>query len=168
VHTSAAIFAFGGSALFATSFYVVQRTCRARLFGGEALHNFIFWGYQLFIVWRRIGYLLGITQGKEYAEPEWHDRHAGSRIVWVVYLRGVPRHAAASARSRTSTWPTGSTCAFILTVAMLHLVNNAAMPVSASRTEELLRLCPACRTRWSSGGTATTRWASSSPPASSA
>ncbi len=50
VHTSAAIFAFGGSALLGTSFYVVQRTCRARLFGGEALADFIFWGYQSFIV----------------------------------------------------------------------------------------------------------------------
>jgi cytochrome c oxidase cbb3-type subunit 1 len=50
VHMSAAIFAFGGSALLGTSFYVVQRTCRVRLFGGEAMANFVFWGYQFFIV----------------------------------------------------------------------------------------------------------------------
>ena len=70
LHTSAVIFAFGGNALIATSFYVVQRTCKARLFGG-ILPWFVFWGYQLFIVLAAIGYLAGITQGKEYAEPEW-------------------------------------------------------------------------------------------------
>ena len=71
LHTSAVIFAFGGNALIATSFYVVQRTCRARLaFPGIA--RFVFWGYQLFIVLAATGYLLGISQGKEYAEPEWY------------------------------------------------------------------------------------------------
>src|SRR5208337_5078504 len=59
VHTSAAIFAFGGSALFSTSFYVVQRTCRARLFGGDALANFLFWGYNFFIVMAALSYVLG-------------------------------------------------------------------------------------------------------------
>ena len=67
VHTSAAIFAFGGSALFATSFYIVQRTCHARLFGGEALANFIFWGYQFFIVMAALSYVMGYSQGQEYA-----------------------------------------------------------------------------------------------------
>jgi cytochrome c oxidase cbb3-type subunit 1 len=71
VHTSAAIFAFGGNALFATSLFVVQRTCRTPLFGGPALADFIFWGYQLFIVLAASGYVLGITEGREYAEPEW-------------------------------------------------------------------------------------------------
>ena len=72
VHTSAAIFAFGGSALFSTSFYIVQRTCKARLFGGEALANFIFWGYQFFIVMAALSYVMGFSQGQEYAELEWH------------------------------------------------------------------------------------------------
>ncbi|HYN37679.1 MAG TPA: cbb3-type cytochrome c oxidase subunit I, partial [Rhodospirillales bacterium] len=72
VHTSAVIFAFGGNALLATSLYVVQRTCRAPLFGGPAFASFIFWGYQLFIVLAASGYVLGITQSKEYAEPEWY------------------------------------------------------------------------------------------------
>ena len=72
VHTSAAIFAFGGSALIGTSFHVVQRTCRARLWGGTSLAWFVFWGYQAFIVLAASGYVLGITQGKEYAEPEWY------------------------------------------------------------------------------------------------
>ncbi len=68
VHTSAVIFAFGGNALIMTSFYVVQRTCRVRLFGGN-LGWFVFWGYQLFIVMAATGYVLGITQAREYAEP---------------------------------------------------------------------------------------------------
>ena len=69
VHTSAVVFAFGGNALIATSLYVVQRTCRARL-PGKWAPWFVVWGYQLFIVLAASGYVLGITQGKEYAEPE--------------------------------------------------------------------------------------------------
>ncbi len=69
LHTSAVIFAFGGNALIATSFYVVQRTCRTRLAFGN-LAWFVFWGYQLFIVLAATGYLLGVTEGREYAEPE--------------------------------------------------------------------------------------------------
>lgn len=84
LHTSAVIFAFGGNALIATSFYVVQRTSRARLFGGD-LGWFVFWGYQLFIVLAATGYLLGITQSREYAEPEWYV-DLWLTIVWVAYL----------------------------------------------------------------------------------
>ena len=69
VHTSAVIFAFGGNALIATSLYVVQRTCRARL-AGKWSPWFVFWGYQLFLVLAATGYVLGVTQSKEYAEPE--------------------------------------------------------------------------------------------------
>ena len=69
VHTSAAIFAFGGNALIATSLYVVQRTCRATLFGGPALAAFLFWGYQLFIVLAASGYVLGVTQGANMPSP---------------------------------------------------------------------------------------------------
>ena len=72
LHTSAAIFAFGGTALIGTAFHVVQRTCRARLFGGAPLGWFVLLGYQFFIVIAATGYLLGITQSKEYAEPEWY------------------------------------------------------------------------------------------------
>ena len=70
LHTSGVIFAFGGNALICTSFWVVQRTSRARLFGG-VLPWFVFWGYQLFIVLAATGYVAGITQSREYAEPEW-------------------------------------------------------------------------------------------------
>ena len=84
LHTSAVIFAFGGNALIATSFYVVQRTSGVRLFGGN-LGWFVFWGYQLFIVLAATGYLLGATQSKEYAEPEWYV-DIWLTIVWVAYL----------------------------------------------------------------------------------
>jgi cytochrome c oxidase cbb3-type subunit I len=84
VHTSGVIFAFGGNALFATSYFVVQRTCRTRLWN-DGLAFFTFWGYQAFIVMAALGYLLGITQGKEYAEPEWYA-DLWLTVVWVCYL----------------------------------------------------------------------------------
>ncbi len=127
LHTSAVIFAFGGNALIATSFYVVQRTSRARLFGGN-LGWFVFWGYNLFIVMAATGYLLGITQGREYAEPEWYV-DIWLTIVWVAYLvaflgtilmRREPHIYVAN-------W---FYLAFIVTIAMLHIVNNLAIPVS--------------------------------------
>ena len=127
LHTSAVIFAFGGNALISTSFYIVQRTTGARLFGGN-LAWFVFWGYQLFIIMAASGYLLGITQSKEYAEPEWYV-DIWLTIVWVSYLvvftgtlvkRKEPHIYVAN-------W---FLLAFIVTVAMLHLVNNAAIPVS--------------------------------------
>ncbi|MFO1060340.1 MAG: cytochrome-c oxidase, cbb3-type subunit I [Dongiaceae bacterium] len=128
VHTSAAIFAFGGNVLFATSLFIVQRTCRAPLFGGAVLAEFIFWGYQLFIVLAASGYVLGVTEGKEYAEPEWYT-DLWLTIVWVVYLivflgtlikRREPHIYVAN-------W---FFLAFIVTVAVLHLGNNLSVPVS--------------------------------------
>ncbi|MEO0441445.1 MAG: cbb3-type cytochrome c oxidase subunit I, partial [Pseudomonadota bacterium] len=83
LHTSAVIFAFGGNALIATSYYIVQRTCRARL-AFPGLARFVFWGYQLFIVLAATGYLMGVTQSKEYAEPEWYV-DLWLTIVWVCY-----------------------------------------------------------------------------------
>ena len=67
VHTSGVVFAFGGNALIGTSLYVVQRTCRARLFGGQDMGWFLFWGYNFFIVTAALGYVLGVTQSREYA-----------------------------------------------------------------------------------------------------
>ncbi|MFY8049248.1 MAG: cytochrome-c oxidase, cbb3-type subunit I [Erythrobacter sp.] len=127
LHTSAVIFAFGGNALLATSFYVVQRTCRTTLaLPGTA--RFVFWGYQLFIVLAATGYLLGISQGKEYAEPEWYV-DLWLTVVWVAYLAVfvatiMRRHEP---HIYVANW---FYLAFIVTVAMLHLVNNLAMPVS--------------------------------------
>jgi len=127
LHTSAVIFAFGGNALIATSFYVVQRTCRTTLaFPGMA--RFVFWGYQLFIVLAATGYLLGITQSKEYAEPEWYV-DLWLTAVWLAYLAVfvatiLRRHEP---HIYVANW---FFLAFIITVAMLHVVNNLAMPVS--------------------------------------
>jgi len=132
LHTSAVIFAFGGNALIATSFYVVQRTCRARLFGGS-LPWFVFWGYNTFIVMAGTGYLEGITQSREYAEPEWYA-DIWLTLVWVSYLvvflgtiikRKEPHIYVAN-------W---FYLAFIVTIAMLHLVNNMAVPVSPLETK---------------------------------
>ncbi|NOZ41662.1 MAG: cytochrome-c oxidase, cbb3-type subunit I [Alphaproteobacteria bacterium] len=127
LHTSAAIFAFGGNVLLASSFYVVQRTSKARL-AGEIAPWFVFWGYQLFIVLAATGYLLGITQSREYAEPEWYV-DIWLTIVWVVYLlvflgtlwrRREPHIYVAN-------W---FFLSFIITIAMIHVVNNLAVPVS--------------------------------------
>ncbi|MDV7270311.1 cytochrome-c oxidase, cbb3-type subunit I [Thioclava sp. A2] len=128
LHTSAVIFAFGGNALIASSFYVVQRTSAARLFGGTGLPWFVFWGYQLMIVLAATGYILGATQSKEYAEPEWYV-DLWLTIVWVAYLlvflgtvlkRKEPHIYVAN-------W---FYLSFIVTIAMLHLLNNLAIPVS--------------------------------------
>ena len=132
LHTSAVIFAFGGNVLIATSFYVVQRTCRARLFGGS-LPWFVFWGYNIFIVLAGTGYLEGVTQSREYAEPEWYA-DLWLTIVWVCYLlvflatiikRKEPHIYVAN-------W---FYLAFIATIAILHIVNNLAMPVSLLETK---------------------------------
>ena len=131
LHTNAVIFAFGGCALFASSYYVVQRTCQVRLFGGK-LGDFTFWGYQLVILLAAISLPLGFTQGKEYAELEW-PIDILLTVVWVAYavvffgtigVRKV-RHIY------VANWFFG---AFILTVALLHLVNSAAIPVSLTKS----------------------------------
>jgi len=128
VHTSAAIFAFGGSALIATSFHVVQRTCRVRLFGGDALADFVFWGYQFFIVMAALSYVMGFSQGQEYAEPEWH-LDLWLTVVWVAYA--VVFLGTVFMREEEHIYVANwFYMAFILTVAVLHLVNAAAVPVS--------------------------------------
>lgn len=127
LHTSAVIFAFGGNALIATSFYIVQRTCRARL-AFPSLARFVFWGYQLFIVLAATGYLMGITEAREYAEPEWYV-DLWLTVVWVsygaVFIGTIVRRK--EPHIYVANW---FFLAFIITVAMLHLVNNISMPVS--------------------------------------
>ena len=127
LHTNAVIFAFGGSALFATSYYVVQRTCHTRLFS-DGLAAFTFWGWQLVILSAAITLPLGITSSKEYAELEW-PIDILITLVWVTYAivffgtimkRKTPHIYVAN-------WFYG---AFILTIAVLHLGNNAELPVS--------------------------------------
>ena len=127
LHTSAVIFAFGGNVLFATSYFVVQRTCRARLWG-DSLANFTFWGYQAFIVMAALGYVFGVTQGKEYAEPEWYA-DLWLAIVWVVYL--VVFLMTLSKRKEPHIYVANwFFLAFIATVAILHIVNGISVPVS--------------------------------------
>ena len=127
LHTSAVIFAFGGNGLIATSFYVVQRTSAARLWGGN-LSWFVFWGYQLFIVLAATGYLLGSTQSKEYAEPEWYV-DIWLTVVWLAYL-AVFLGTIFKRRERHIYVANWFYLAFIVTVAMLHVVNNLSIPVS--------------------------------------
>ncbi|MCC7393998.1 MAG: cytochrome-c oxidase, cbb3-type subunit I [Sphingomonadaceae bacterium] len=127
LHTSGVIFAFGGNILIASSLYVVQRTCRARL-AFPSLARFVFWGYQLFLVLAASGYLMGITQSREYAEPEWYV-DIWLTIVWVAYLTV---YIGTIMRRRephiyVANW---FYLSFILTIAMLHIVNNLAIPVS--------------------------------------
>ena len=125
LHTNAVIFAFGGCALMATSFHVAQRTCQVPLFA-PALARFVFWGWQAVIVAAAISLPMGYTQGKEYAELEW-PIDILIAVVWVAYaivffgtlgMRKV-RHIY------VANWFFG---AFILAVALLHIVNSAAIP----------------------------------------
>jgi len=131
LHTNAVIFAFGGSALFATSFYVVQRTCQARLIS-DGLASFVFWGWQLVIVLAAITLPLGYTSSKEYAELEW-PIDVLITLVWVAY---AIVYFGTIARRKTShiyvaNWFFG---AYIITIAVLHVVNSLAIPVSLTKS----------------------------------
>jgi cytochrome c oxidase cbb3-type subunit I len=125
LHTNAVIFAFGGSALFASSYYVVQRTCQTRLFAGK-LASFTFWGWQAVIVAAAISLPLGYTSGKEYAELEW-PIDILIAIVWISYA--IVFFGTIAKRKikhiYVANWFYGS---FIITVALLHIVNSAAIP----------------------------------------
>ena len=127
VHTSGVIFGFGGNALIATSFHVLQRTTRARL-PDQISPWFVLLGYNLFCVIAASGYLMGLTQSKEYAEPEWYA-DIWLVIVWVTYFAIYMRTLARRKEPHiyVANW---YYMAFILVVAMLHIVNNLAVPVS--------------------------------------
>ena len=135
LHTSAVIFAFGGNVLIATSFYVVQRTCQARLMGAISPW-FVVLGYNLFIVVAGTGYLLGVTQSKEYAEPEWYADLLLT-IVWVAYLLTFlgPIWRRKESHIYVANW---FYLAFIVTIAVLHLFNNASIPVSIYSTKSYI------------------------------
>ena len=131
LHTNAVIFAFGGSALFATSYWVVQRTCRTALFLPK-LASFTFWGWQAVIVAAAITLPMGITQSKEYAELEW-PIDLLIAVVWVAYAVVFFGTIAIRKVSHiyVANWFYGS---FILTVAVLHIVNSAAIPFSLTKS----------------------------------
>ncbi|TXT31611.1 MAG: cytochrome c oxidase cbb3-type subunit I [Rhodocyclaceae bacterium] len=131
LHTNAVIFAFGGCALFATSYWCVQRTSHARLWGGP-LVPFTFWGWQLVILLAAISLPLGFTQGKEYAELEW-PIDILITLVWVSYALvffGTIGKRTVS-HIYVANWFFG---AFIIAVALLHLVNSAAVPVTLTKS----------------------------------
>ncbi|MBF0356322.1 MAG: cytochrome-c oxidase, cbb3-type subunit I [Alphaproteobacteria bacterium] len=126
VHTSAVIFAFGGNVLFATTFFVVQRTCKVGLYGGAALGGFVFYAFQALIVVAALTYVLGITQGKEYAEPEWFGDLLLT-VIWVVYLVTFvgTLYKRREPHIYVANW---FFLAMIVTIALLHLGNNLAIP----------------------------------------
>jgi cytochrome c oxidase cbb3-type subunit 1 len=127
IHTTAVIFGFGGNALIATSLHVLQRTTRARL-PDQFSPWFVLFGYNLFCLLATTGYLIGITQSKEYAEPEWYADLL-LVVVWVVYFLIYMRTLARRKEPHiyVANW---YFMAFILAVAMLHIVNNLAIPLS--------------------------------------
>lgn len=131
LHTNAVIFAFGGCALFATSYYIVQRTSQVRLFS-DKLASFTFWGWQLVILSAAITLPLGITSSKEYAELEW-PIDILITLVWVAYIVNFFGTIIIRKVSHiyVANWFLG---AFMLTVAVLHIGNSMAIPVSFTKS----------------------------------
>lgn len=127
LHTNAVIFAFGINGLFATSYYVVQRTCQVRLFS-DTLSALTFWGWQAVLVLATITLPMGFTRGKEYAELEWPIALLIT-VVWVIYavvffgtiIKRKVQHIY------VANWFFG---AYIIAVALLHVVNGASIPVT--------------------------------------
>jgi len=145
VHTTLVIFGFGGSALFATSYYVVQRTCQVRL-SSPWIAEFTFWGWQGGVALGALSYMLGITQGREYAEFEW-PLDVAIAVVWICYLWVY----VDTLRRRTqphiyvANW---FYLAFILTVAILHIFNNLVVPVSLTKSYSLFAGVQDAMTQW--------------------
>jgi cytochrome c oxidase cbb3-type subunit I len=131
LHTNAVIFAFGGCALMSTSLFIVQRTCHARLIS-DKLAAFVFWGWQLVIVLAAITLPMGLTTSKEYAELEW-PIDILIAVVWVCYAivffgtvaRRKDKHIY------VANWFFG---AFIIAVAILHIINSLAVPVTMTKS----------------------------------
>ena len=145
LHTNAVIFAFGGCALFATSYYIVQRTCHAPLFAPK-LASFTFWGWQAVIVLAAITLPLGMTQSKEYAELIW-PIDVLITIIWVAY--GVVFFGTIVKRQMphiyVANWFYAS---FIITVAVLHVVNSLAIPVSWTESYPVFSGSVDAMTQW--------------------
>lgn len=131
VHTNAVVFGFGGSALIGSSFYIAQRTCRARLFAPSFAWA-VFWGWQLGLAAGMVTLFFGINTGKEYAELEWPFDIAVA-VLWVTY--GVVFFGTVARRAMRpiyiANWFYG---ALIIVVAMLHIVNSMEMPVSLTKS----------------------------------
>ncbi|MDB4151563.1 cytochrome-c oxidase, cbb3-type subunit I [Pseudomonadales bacterium] len=131
LHTNAVIFAFGGCALMGTSLYIVQRTCQAKLFL-SGLASFVFWGWQLVIVLAAITLPMGLTTSKEYAELEW-PIDILITLVWVAY--GVVFFGTVAQRKTRHIYVANwFFSAFIIAVAILHVVNSLAVPVTLTKS----------------------------------
>ena len=131
LHTNAVIFAFGGCTLFASSYHIVQRTCKAAL-AFPRLATFTFWGWQLVIVLAAITLPLGITQGKEYAELEW-PIDLLITLVWIAYA-AVFFGTLARRQIQHIFVANWFFAAYIITVAVLHVINNLAIPVTLTKS----------------------------------
>ncbi len=131
LHTNAVIFAFVGNAIFAGVYYSTQRLLKARMFS-DAISNFNFWGWQLIIVGAAITLPLGFTSSKEYAELEWPFDIAIA-LVWVAFganligtmIKRRQRHLYVAIWFYIATF---------VTVAVLHIFNSLALPVSALKS----------------------------------
>lgn len=145
LHTNAVIFAFGGSALFATSYYIVQRTCKTRLFA-PYLAWFTFWGWQAVIVSAVITLPLGLTSAKEYAELEW-PIDILIALVWISYAIVF---FGTLIKRRTSHIYVANWffAAFIITIALLHIVNSMAIPVSAFQSYSIFSGATDAMVQW--------------------
>jgi len=145
LHTNAVIFAFGGSALFATSYYVVQRTCQVPLFAPK-LAAFTFWGWNLVIVLAALTLPFGLTQSKEYAELIW-PIDVLITIVWVAY--GVVFFGTLVKRKVAHIYVANwFFAAYIITIAVLHIVNNLAVPVSLTESYPLFSGAVDAMSQW--------------------
>lgn len=127
LHTNAAIFAFAGNAIFVGVYYSLQRLCKARMFSDRlsALH---FWGWQLIIVAAALTLPLGFTTSKEYAELEWPIDIAVT-LVWVIFGANL-LGTVYKRRERHMYVAIWFYLATFITVALLHIVNSLALPVS--------------------------------------
>jgi cytochrome c oxidase cbb3-type subunit 1 len=145
LHTNAVIFAFGGSALFATSYYIVQRTCHAALFAPK-LATFTFWGWQLVIVLAAVTLPLGFTQGKEYAELIW-PIDLLIAVIWVCY--GVVFFGTLVKRNVSHIYVANwFYAAFIIAVAVLHIINNLSIPTSLTHSYPIFSGATDAMTQW--------------------
>jgi len=134
IHTNAVIFAFVGNAIFAGSYFIMQRVLKARAFN-DTLSKIHLWGWQLIILIGAISLFMGYTTGKEYAELEW-PIDILITLIWVVYginmfgtiLKRRERHLYVAMWFFIGTW---------VTVALLHIVNSLSIPVSLTKSYTL-------------------------------
>jgi cytochrome c oxidase cbb3-type subunit I/II len=127
LHTNAVIFAFVGNAIFAGVYYSMPRLLKTPMWS-KALSWFHFWGWQLIILAAAITLPLGLTTSKEYAELEWPIDIAIA-LVWVAFGANMIG-SLIKRRERHMYVAIWFYLASFITVAVLHVVNSFALPVS--------------------------------------